>query len=584
MPKTSLISADSLLAVDIGSITTRAVLFDVVDGRYRFIAAGTSPSTVDSPFYDAGVGVRKAINFLEFITGRVIILDDGEMVLPSTPDGYGVDAFALSTSAGPPIKVVLVGLLDDVSVASVRHLAESTYTKIVEEIRLNDRRKQEDRIDAILRVRPHMILIAGGTDGGATASVNKLLEVVGLASYISPHGYRPEVLFAGNEELKDEAINSLESITNVYVAPNVRPVSDFEQLEPARQRMVEMFRKMRSYQILGLSEMNAWSGGQLLPTSTAFGRVVHFMSKFYGAKKGVLGVDVGASATTIAGAYAGELTLGVYPDLGLGQGAPSVLKTVSINDIAQWIPQQISAGDIRDYLFNKSVQPASLPATEEDLALEEALARAVLQGAVTKIRERLPKKLATGYNLLPYMDPILLAGSVFSNAPSPEHAMMMLLDGLQPVGVITALLDQNNIAASVGAAASYNSLLAVQVLESDAFLHLGTVIAPVGNAKPGVPVMRIRIKMEDGSETTEVIKFGSLVRLPIPLGMKVSLHIQPLQRFSIGTGPGRGGRLDVRGGVLGVIVDARGRPIQLHQNAENGREWLLRWKNSLAKK
>jgi hypothetical protein len=145
-------------------------------------------------------------------------------------------------------------------------------------------------------------------------------------------------------------------------------------------------------------------------------------------------------------------------------------------------------------------------------------------------------------------------------------------------------LDQNNIAASVGSAASVNSLLAVQVLESDAFLHLGTIIAPVGVAKPGVPVLRLMIKLADGSETTEVINYGSLVRLPIPMGMKVSLHIQPLQRFNIGTGVGRGGRLEVRGGVLGVIVDARGRPIRVHSEADNPAEWLQRWKTSLARK
>lgn len=584
MAKTSLISADSLLAVDVGSITTRAVLFDVVDGRYRFIAAGTSKTTVDAPFYDVGIGVRNAINTLQTITGRVILLDDGELVLPSTPDGYGVDAFALSTSAGPPIKVVLVGLLDDVSVASIRSLAESTYTRVVEEVRLNDRRRQEERIDAILRARPDIVLVAGGTDGGATTSVTKLLEAVGLASYISPQGYRPEVLYAGNEDLHDDAIRSLEAITTVQTTSNVRPTSDFEQLEPARLKLVEMFRKLRDYQILGLNELDSWSGGKLLPTSAAFGRVIHFMSKFYSAKKGVLGVDIGASATTIAGAFAGDLTLGVYPDLGLGQGAPNVLKTIPVADIAQWVPHLVSAATVRDYLFNKSVHPASLPATIDDMALEQALARGVLQAAVQKVRPRFPKQMTSGHNLLPFMDPILLAGSVFSHAPSTEDAMMILLDGLQPIGVTTALLDQNNIAASVGAAAAYNSLLAVQVLESDAFLHLGTIIAPVGNAKPGVPVLRIKVRAADGSEMTEVINFGTLVRLPVPMGMKVSLHIQPLQRFNIGTGPGRGGRLEVRGGVLGVIVDARGRPIRLQADPEHGREWLLRWKTSLAKK
>ena len=70
---TSLIDADSLLVIDIGSAATRAILFDVVDGRYRFLAAGTGPTTDVAPYRDVREGVRQALDQLQLITSRVLV-------------------------------------------------------------------------------------------------------------------------------------------------------------------------------------------------------------------------------------------------------------------------------------------------------------------------------------------------------------------------------------------------------------------------------------------------------------------------------------------------------------------------------
>jgi hypothetical protein len=40
---------DSLLAVDVGTITTHAVLFDVVEGHHRFVASGEAYTTAAAP-------------------------------------------------------------------------------------------------------------------------------------------------------------------------------------------------------------------------------------------------------------------------------------------------------------------------------------------------------------------------------------------------------------------------------------------------------------------------------------------------------------------------------------------------------
>ncbi|MCS7011977.1 MAG: glutamate mutase L, partial [Anaerolineales bacterium] len=166
----SAVDTDSLLAVEVGSITTRALLFDVVDGQYRFVARGQAPSTAAAPFKDIREGVRNALEHLQRITGRKLLGIDQRLILPSQPDGTGVDLFAASLSAGPVIKTVVVGLLADVSLESVQRIARSTYTRVIESIALNDRRRPHEQIDHILRLQPDLFLVAGGTDGGATRS------------------------------------------------------------------------------------------------------------------------------------------------------------------------------------------------------------------------------------------------------------------------------------------------------------------------------------------------------------------------------------------------------------------------------
>src|SRR5688572_23862730 len=129
----SLVQNESILAIDVGAAVTRAVLFDVVEGQYRFVASGQAPSTADAPFKDIGMGVREAITNLQNILGTTLLgPQDNNLIAPSQPDGSGVDAVVATVSAGPVVKTVVVGLLSDVSLQSVRRLAESTYSRIVE--------------------------------------------------------------------------------------------------------------------------------------------------------------------------------------------------------------------------------------------------------------------------------------------------------------------------------------------------------------------------------------------------------------------------------------------------------------------
>ena len=569
----------SLLAIDVGEINTRAFLFDVVEGRYRFLAIGTARTTAQAPHNHIMDGVRRAISRLEEVSGREIIGGDNRLHAPGSLDGSGVDMFISTMSAGPPLKVIAVGLLEDISLASAQRLVSTTYAQVVETIGLNDGKKSEERLDTILSHRPDLIIIAGGTENGATNSVIRLVESVRLACSLMPKEQRPEVLYTGNQALIEEVENKLGSLTKLYKSPNVRPGLDVEQFSPAQNRMAEVFRSFRLSQIPGVSDLDEWSGNGLMPTSTAFGRIIQFLSKVYDPTKGVLGVDVGASATTIASAFDGELSIGVYPEYGLGQGLSGLLDDVSVEEIQRWIPLEVGTDYIRDYVFNKTIYPASLPVTEEDLAVEQALTRHAIRCAITSATAGFPNKIGQSADgLLPWFEPIVATGSVLTQAPSSGHSLLTLLDALQPTSITTIVLDQSNLTAPLGAAASVKPVLSVQVLESSAFLSLATVITPISNARPGTPILRLRVTYESGDETSFDIKQGTLEALPIPMGEAAQLRLQPLHRSDVGMGgAGRGGSVRVVGGILGVVIDARGRPLLLPNDANRRQALYKKW-------
>ena len=580
---TSALTAESLLAVDVGAVHTRAVLFDVVEGQYRFIAVGLAKSTIGAPYANIGEGVRRAISHLETILGRTFLSESRSLIIPSTQNGAGIDTFALTISGGDPLRVVSVGLLDDVSAKSAKRLAETIYSNIVDVVTLNGYRSLEKRIDAIIKARPDLVIIAGGTNGGARSSVMKMVEAVGLACYLLPANIRPEVLYAGNESIKKEVHESLSSLVHLETTENIRPLPDVEQLQPAQAKMVGIYRRNRNQKLMGASEFDIWAGRKMLPTAMAFHRIIGFLGKSYDASRGVLGVDVGASSVTLSLSYAEQRLLGVYSDLGLGENIVNVLDYTTPEDIAKWIPNKVSPESVEEYIYNKAVNPITIPGTQEALLLEQAIAREIMRIAATRLRQRMQeKKIISNELLLPWVEPIIASGSVLTHTANPGQSLLMILDGLQPGGITNIVLDQNSITPALGAAAEINPMLVVQVLESKAFQSLGTVISPVGVTKYGKPCLRVWLTQEDGTERSMDVPFGTIQVIPTPVGKKVNLRLLPLQRFDVGMGGiGRGGKLRGVGGILGIIIDARGRPLNLPDDPVQRLELQKKWRQAL---
>ncbi len=572
-------SIDTLLAVDFGTASTRVALFDVVEGKYRFIASGEAPTTVDAPYREASEGMRHALAELQAITGRTFFDESAQLILPATADGRGADVLVATSSAGPAVQAVLVGLLPDVSLENARRIANTHYLTIRDTFSLGDTRPDEQRIDAILHIRPDLLLVTGGTENGAAEALIKMLDTVSLACHLLPPEHRVKLLFAGNTALQPKVNEKFGSITSVHHAPNLQPDLGLTDLPPARQALEEVIESLRVEQIGGFNNVAVWTGGRIYPTAQAESNILRFFSRAIGPNRGVLSVNVGSASTSVAAGFGDHVSLVVRPDLGVGVNAAQILKESTVESLLQWLPFDLTPDGLRDFVYNKAAHPHTIPVDPHEAALEYALTRQALALALRRARRDWTRK-AKGprADLMPWLDLIFGGGASLARVPRPGLAAMLMLDALQPVGQCDLFLDSHHMGAALGALATVNPTAVVQILDSGAFLSLGTTFSAVGTTRPSELACLATLQTPAGENTVEV-KYGSFEILPFTSTQTGKLTLKPRPGFDVGFGPGRGvkNKEDLTGGAVGIVIDARGRPLAFPNDPAQRRDTVQKW-------
>jgi hypothetical protein len=215
---------NSILVADIGSVHTRLVLIDLVEGQYRLIASARARTTAEPPLNSVSLGLDHAAQNMTALIGREFVDPEGARLF-RTPEsgGHGVDLFMATSSAGRPMRVFLVGLTPEISLISGYRMLAGSYVTVTDMLCPDDLRSEEQKINAILNSEPDMILIVGGTNEGADDIVLDQVKIVEQTLALIRRGTMPNVLYAGNEALRKPIKRLLEPYTNVFVAKNVRP-------------------------------------------------------------------------------------------------------------------------------------------------------------------------------------------------------------------------------------------------------------------------------------------------------------------------------------------------------------------------
>ncbi len=570
---------ESILVADCGTVMTKLLLLERVEGAYRFVAQAEALTTINPPWNDVSVGVVHAIEELEEITGRTFY-ESGQLITPQ--EGMrGVDAFVVVVSAAKPLEVLLAGLVREMSLESARRVASATYTHVVGSLHREGslHLPEESWARTVRDLAPDIVLLVGGVDGGATHPVLDLAEAIALGISLLDEDERPRVVYAGNDRLRKTISRRLGRITQVQVVDNIRPTVETEHIGPAQDLLEEIYVEDRLQKTPGIELLSAWSRHPITPTATAFGRVVEYLWHREGREdRGVLGVDVGASSTTVAACFDGQVQLSVHAEHGLAFGPLEWARQHGIEVFTRWLPEEMEEEEVWNLLHNRHLFPWTVPQQVQELWVEQAIVREMLRGALEIARPAwFLGGIVSEAGMMPPLDPILISGGGIVHMPRPGQALLTVLDGVQPVGISTLLLDTNRAAPALGAVAAIKPLIAVSTLEAGTLVSLGTVISPVGKGRKGEVILKMKITYDDGGELDVEARHGELEIWPLLPGHSAWLEIKVNRRFDIGFGPGRGGRVQVQGGLVGLVVDGRGRPLALPEDDERRRDALRRW-------
>ncbi|MEM3079254.1 MAG: glutamate mutase L, partial [Thermoproteota archaeon] len=158
------------------------------------------------------------------------------------------------------------------------------------------------------------------------------------------------------------------------------------------------------------------------------------------------------------------------------------------------------------------------------------------------------------------LDIIIGSGGVLSHAPDRKQSALIMMDAYQPEGVTLLTVDSIFMMPHLGVLAEHHPKAANEVFERDCLIRIGTCIAPVGHRlNPGETCLKIT----GPGGLREEVKYGELKLLPLGVGEKIEVVLEPARGFDVGAGKGRRLTTEVEGGVGGVFIDCRGRPLEL---------------------
>jgi uncharacterized protein (TIGR01319 family) len=582
-----------ILATDCGSTTTKAILIEKRGTEFRLSTRGEAPTTVEAPFEDVTKGVLNSVMEVEELSG-IKLLDGETIIKPKHGDKEGTDVYISTSSAGGGLQMMVAGVVLTMSGESAARAALGAGAIVMDVIASNDGRLPHEKIERIRTLRPDMILLSGGIDGGTVSHVVELAELIAAADP-KPRfgiGYNLPVIFAGNKDARELVLKTLREKSAIEVVENIRPVLERENLRPARNKIHDLFMEHVMAHAPGYKKLMEWTDVPIMPTPGAVGLLIENIGKSQGIA--VLGVDIGGATTDVFSVFQGVFNRTVSANLGMSYSISNVLAEAGEKNIMRWLPMEMSAAEVRNRIRNKMIRPTTIPSTLEDLKLEQAIAREALRLALlhhmsmavglkgVQQERTISDAFAqsrTGETLVSMMDLNLVVGSggALSHAPRRVQSAMMTMDAFQPEGVTRLTVDSIFMMPHLGVLTEVHPEAAYEVFEKDCLIHLGTCIAPVGGGKNGAKCVHVKVMKTDGKESEVRVEFGNIGIIPLGVGESAQAVISPERGFDVGAGAGKALEAKVEGGLVGVIIDCRGRPLVLPEDDKTRMETLRKW-------
>lgn len=594
-----------IVATDCGSTTTKAILIEYLNGEYRLTTRGEAPTTVEAPFEDVTMGVLNAVGEVEELSGRKLLDDNGKFITPANGNS-GCDVFISTSSAGGGLQMMVAGVVRSMTAESAERAALGAGAIVMDVIASNDKRLPHQQIERIRALRPDMILLSGGIDGGTTTHVVELAELISAADPRPRLGssYKLPIIFAGNKNAVNLVEDTLKDKVDLKIVDNLRPILERENLGPAREEIHELFMEHVMAQAPGYKKLMDWADAPIMPTPGAVGLIIQTIADQYGIE--AVGVDIGGATTDVFSVFRPDGKTGVFnrtvsANLGMSYSISNVFAEATLPKVMRWVPFKMDERDLRNRVKNKMIRPTTIPQSMEELIFEQAIAKEALRLAFIQhksfatvlkgvqqqrtIADAFEQSTSGGsiVNMMT-LDMLIGSGGVLSHAPRRQQAALMMIDAFCPEGITRLAVDSIFMMPQLGVLTEVQPKAATEVFEKDCLIHLGTCVAPKGVSKKPGPVMKYTIELPTGtvSGTLNHLEM-KLFKLGIQengLPQIVKATFEPEKAYDLGAGKGTKITKDIHGGVVGIILDGRGRPFDLSTLSEDDRvkylkEWMI---------
>jgi uncharacterized protein (TIGR01319 family) len=587
-----------IIATDCGSTTTKCILIEEKPEGYRQTFRGEAPTTVEAPFEDVTKGVLNSIQEVEELSGRRILDDNGDIIYPSEGN-TGVDIYISTSSAGGGLQMMVAGVVASMTGESAQRAALGGGAIVMDVLASNDGRLPHQRIERIRRLRPDMILLSGGIDGGTVSHVAEMAELIAAADPKPRLGitYQLPIIFAGNQDAREQVKAALGAKTALTITDNIRPTLERENLFPARAKIQDLFEEHVMAQAPGYNKLMDWVGAPIMPTPAAMGVIMQTIARM--KDMNVIGVDIGGATTDVFSDFKVEgqrvFNRSVSANLGMSYSVSNVLAEAGFENVMRWVPFDVEEQWLRNQIKNKMIRPTTIPQSLSSLIIEHGLAREALRLSFVQHKSLAVglkgvqqergisdtfTQAASGESFIRMMNLNLLVGSggVLSHAPRRNQSMLLLLDSFLPEGTTILAVDSIFMMPHLGVLSRVHEEAATEVFERDCMIFLGSAVVPSGTAKLGERICTYKISWPDGSCDEGELKFGELKLFPkLGVGEVAEGEFHPSRNFDVGDGKGKSVKVTLSGGVVGVVIDGRGRPIYLSPNHDERRKQLISW-------
>lgn len=260
--------------IDFGSTFTKAVAFDL--DKEELMARVQVPSTVDT---DISVGLREAFDKL---AGTVTITDED------------VRRTVACSSAAGGLRMICVGLVPEYTTEAGRLAALGAGAKIVGTFSYEMTRDEAEEIECL---KPDILLLTGGTDGGNKKTIIHNARVLSQIQ----NGVK-NIIVAGNKSARNEIEDIFNlSHKNVIYTKNVMPEFGKLNLDPVNKKIRDLFIS-RITDAKGIAQVRELIGGVLMPTPLAVLEAAKLIADGSHGEPGLgelLLVDVGGATTDV---------------------------------------------------------------------------------------------------------------------------------------------------------------------------------------------------------------------------------------------------------------------------------------------